>query len=42
MGYKHITSETFIERPNRFITYCDIDGFTTKVHIRTPVNTVSS
>lgn len=34
MKYKNVISATFIERPNRFIAICDIDGETVKAHVR--------
>ena len=34
MEYKNIIKAKFIERPNRFIAVCDIDGNTEKVHVK--------
>lgn len=34
MKYEHIIQGTFIERPNRFIAYVDIDGKREKVHVK--------
>lgn len=34
MKYEHIVEGRFIERPNRFIAYVDIDGKRKKVHVK--------
>lgn len=34
MKYNKIVKGKFIERPNRFIAYCDIDGNVEKVHVK--------
>lgn len=34
MNYNHVVKAKFIERPNRFIAYCDIDGEIEKVHVK--------
>ena len=34
MEYKNIIKAKFIERPNRFIAVCDIDGNMEKVHVK--------
>ncbi len=34
MRYNEIITANFIERPNRFIAYVDIDGTKTKVHVK--------
>lgn len=34
MKYKKIVKAKFIERPNRFIAYCEIDGEIEKVHVK--------
>ena len=34
MRYDHIIPGTFIDRPNRFIAYCKIDGKTEKCHVK--------
>ena len=34
MRYDRVITGTFISRPNRFISYCDIDGVRTKVHVK--------
>jgi len=34
MNYRNVVSGVFIERPNRFIAICDIDGQTVKAHVR--------
>ena len=34
MKYKSVISAIFIERPNRFIAICDIDGEVVKAHVR--------
>lgn len=34
MKYKNVISAIFIERPNRFIAICDINGETVKAHVR--------
>lgn len=34
MKYDNITSGTFLERPNRFIAYVEIDGKREKVHVK--------
>ena len=34
MKYEHIVEGRFIERPNRFIAYVDIDGKREKVHVK--------
>lgn len=34
MKYNKIVKGKFIERPNRFIAYCDIDGKVEKVHVK--------
>jgi len=34
MRYRNIVSAIFIERPNRFIAICDINGQTVKAHVR--------
>ena len=34
MKYKDIVKGTFIERPNRFIAYVEIDGRQEKVHVK--------
>ena len=34
MRYDRIVSGTFIERPNRFIAYCDIDGRRERCHVK--------
>ena len=34
MKYQNMVKATFIERPNRFIAYCDVAGETIKVHVK--------
>ncbi len=34
MKYKHVICAIFIERPNRFIAICDINGEKVKAHVR--------
>jgi sugar fermentation stimulation protein A len=34
MQYKNIVEARFIERPNRFIAYCEVEGERVKTHIR--------
>ena len=34
MKYNKIVEAKFIERPNRFVAYCDIDGNTEKIHVK--------
>jgi len=34
MKYRNILSAIFIERPNRFIAICDVDGQLVKAHVR--------
>ena len=34
MKYEHIVEGRFIERPNRFVAYVDIDGKREKVHVK--------
>lgn len=34
MKYRHIVQGTFLERPNRFVAYVDIDGKKEKVHVK--------
>ena len=34
MQYKNSIQATFIERPNRFIAYCEINGERVKVHVK--------
>lgn len=34
MKYKNIVQAKFIERPNRFIAYCEIEGEIHKVHVK--------
>lgn len=34
MIYKNIIEARFIERPNRFIAYCEVEGETVKAHVR--------
>ena len=34
MKYNNIIEAKFIERPNRFIAYCDINGEIEKVHVK--------
>lgn len=34
MKYKKMVEAKFIERPNRFVAYCDIDGKIEKVHVK--------
>lgn len=34
MKYKKMVEAKFIERPNRFVAYCDIDGQIEKVHVK--------
>lgn len=34
MKYHQMKQATFIERPNRFIAYCEVDGKTEKVHVK--------
>ena len=34
MNYKKIVKAKFIERPNRFIAYCEVDGNIEKVHVK--------
>lgn len=34
MKYQEIVKATFIERPNRFIAYCEIEGEIIKVHVK--------
>ena len=34
MKYRNVISAIFIERPNRFIAICDIDGNMVKAHVR--------
>ena len=34
MQYKNSIQATFIERPNRFIAYCEVEGERVKVHVK--------
>ena len=34
MNYKKVVKAKFIDRPNRFIAFCDIDGKIEKVHVK--------
>ena len=34
MRYDHIVPGIFINRPNRFVAYCEIDGTTEKCHVK--------
>ena len=34
MRYETIIAGTFINRPNRFIAYCEIDGKVEKYHVK--------
>src|SRR5699024_9129830 len=34
MKYKNIVKGTFLERPNRFISYCKVDNNIEKVHVK--------
>ena len=34
MKYKNIVKGKFLERPNRFISYCEIDNNIEKVHVK--------
>ena len=34
MNYNKVIKAKFIERPNRFIAYCDINGDIEKVHVK--------
>ncbi len=34
MRYEKVVTGTFLERPNRFIAYCDVDGVREKVHVK--------
>lgn len=34
MRYNKIISAIFIERPNRFVAYCEVDGTVHKVHVK--------
>ena len=34
MKYQNMVKATFIERPNRFIAYCQIAGEVHKVHVK--------
>ena len=34
MRYDRITTGIFLNRPNRFIAYCDIDGIVEKCHVK--------
>lgn len=34
MKYNKIVKAKFIERPNRFVAYCDIDGEVEKIHVK--------
>lgn len=34
MKYKKMVEAKFIERPNRFVAYCDIDGNAEKIHVK--------
>lgn len=34
MRYHQIIKAVFIERPNRFVAYCEIDGIREKVHVK--------
>ena len=34
MKYQNMVKATFIERPNRFIAYCDVAGEAIKVHVK--------
>lgn len=34
MRYGTVVKGTFIERTNRFIAYCEMDGVRTKVHVK--------
>lgn len=33
MKYENVTEAVFLERPNRFIAYCDLDGERVKCHV---------
>lgn len=41
MKYNNIVKGKFLERPNRFISYCEIDNNIEKVHVKTPENAKS-
>ncbi|MEE1072914.1 MAG: DNA/RNA nuclease SfsA [Cellulosilyticum sp.] len=34
MKYKQMVKATFIERPNRFVAYCEVEGERYKVHVK--------
>ena len=34
MRYQHISPATFLDRPNRFVAHCDLDGETVTVHVK--------
>ena len=34
MKYDNIRKATFISRPNRFISHCDLDGETVVAHVK--------
>lgn len=34
MRYDNVITGTFLERPNRFIAYCEVDGVKEKVHVK--------
>ena len=34
MNYQNMVKATFIERPNRFIAYCNVEGELVKVHVK--------
>ena len=34
MRYANIVEATFINRPNRFIAYCELEGETVKCHVK--------
>ena len=34
MRYQHISPASFLDRPNRFVAHCDLDGETVTVHVK--------
>ncbi len=34
MKYEQVTKAIFLERPNRFVAYCEVEGTTHKVHVK--------
>ena len=34
MNYQEVVEGIFIERPNRFVAYCEIEGTVYKVHVK--------